>query len=541
MALLYRMGTGNGSGGDLKPYIVQFTCDSAFDNQELVMHYEGTPHAGETVEDVSGIIINGTLTLYPLHDGVWSISVTSVGGNAFSDMITLEKWGTYNVSVSDIGYGDWLKAADIADTFGSLENVLADEKTVRELMTKHASADKLIQWYNANPSKFPLSTFTSSRIAMKWIGLRDYICDKMLAINALRIALINSTYKNYILFESVNGIPIIEVEGAPSGYGRLLNESVPVMTGDTTPIGEAISKTNPTEAFNAFDNNSNTAWNGGVDNNCDIGYKSIKSICVKSIIIGDEENVSSTMGDNTRLKNFIVQGSNSGEFNGEEEDIYVGIYEKKKTDLSNALQKFDFIDNNKNFLYHRVLIIDKYASESNSGIRVTKLQFYGVSYSEEEFGDDGIEMLYDHGVKMCDFVATFDETMGHPTITEESDHILFEVPPYNRFTVTQYIAQKEINNSDSSFKYSIHESSYCSVSQAQTQRGDVCLTKNHTGYGEASSETDIMTNTNTAYKRKIINKIDAIATPYASFSSRALGSGSYTIKWVKLYLIKKGA
>ena len=528
MALLYRMGTGNGSGGDLKPYIVQFTCDSVFDNQELVMHYEGMPHAGETVEDVSGIIINGTLTLYPLHDGVWSISVTSVGGTAFSDMITLEKWRTYNVSVSDIGYSDWLKAADIADTFGSLENVLADEKTVRELMTKHASADKLIQWYNANPSKFPLNTFTSSRIAMKWIGLRDYICDKMLAINALRIALINSTYKNYILFESDNGIPIIEVEGAPSGYGRLLNESVPVMTKDTTPLGKITSIGNYSSDYpakNAFNKANTNGWIGNAVNTSYIQYEFERKISIRKfyVYVYDQNSDSGYV-------EFKLEGSNDG-------DVWIPLVGSVKAECN----KNYLVNTNKGeYKFYRVTPISFTTPEISSS-NGWNFNFFGVSYSEEEFGDDGIEMLYDHGVKMCDFVATFDETGAHPTITEESDHILFEVPPYNRFTVTQYIAQKEINNSDGSFKYSIHESSYCSVSQSQTQRGAVCLTKNETGYGTAHSEKDIMTNTNTAYKRKIVNKIDTIVTPYASFSSRALSSDTYTIKWVKLYLIKKGA
>ena len=81
MALLYRMGTGNGSGGDLKPYIVQFTCDSGYIGQTLTMTYKGTPHAGETVDNVSGTVgSDGTLTLYPMHDGLWKYYTTSNKG-----------------------------------------------------------------------------------------------------------------------------------------------------------------------------------------------------------------------------------------------------------------------------------------------------------------------------------------------------------------------------------------------------------------------------------------------------------------------------
>ena len=78
MALLYRMGTGNGSGGDLKPYIVQFTCDSGYIGQTLTMTYKGTPHAGETVDNVSGTVASdGALTLYPMHSGNWECSCYS--------------------------------------------------------------------------------------------------------------------------------------------------------------------------------------------------------------------------------------------------------------------------------------------------------------------------------------------------------------------------------------------------------------------------------------------------------------------------------
>ena len=637
-----------GGGSSIEPYTVIVSLDEDFKGQPVTLT-QGTEIMRKTCPTTTPYEVE----FKPMNDGVWVASSTTKDGKVVSvDTEPLLEWGIYYMTLkSGFELQEWLNRGRVEKTFTSLDDVLADQQTVRQLMTVHASCEYLYESYLTDNTI--LDTIMNSTYGAKWLGLRDYVCDKFMANETAKATMLNSDNWEYILKDKV---PTMTSDTAPEGeckassiyntyyawnafdgndstnlcttagsdsnwvyykftnpiavyktefieeygnkhikiqisndgtnweditetittiaktskfinskvikyalfvrllqtettslslftlqfYGRSLNESVPVMPDNTMPIGEAISKTNPTEAFNAFDNDSNSTWNGSL-NGSDIGYKSIKSICVKSIIIGDEANVSSTMEDNTRLKNFIVQGSNSGEFNGEEEDIYVGIYEKKKTDLSNALQKFDFIDNNKNFLYHRVLIVDKYASANNYGIRLTKLQFYGVSYSEEEFGDEGIEMLYDNGVKMCDFVATFDETEAHPTITEESDHILFEVPSYSRFTVTQYIAQKEINNSDGSFKYSIHESSYCSVSQTLTQRGSVCLTKNQTGYGTANSEIDIMTNTNTAYKRKIINKIDTLATPYASFSSRALNSNSYIIKWVKLYLIKKGA
>ena len=103
MSLLYRMGTGNGSGGDLKPYIVQFTCDSGYRGQTLTMTYKGTPHAGETVDNVSGTVASdGKLTLYPMHSGNWECSCySSVINTTMKKTIELTYWGTTNVEFTD--------------------------------------------------------------------------------------------------------------------------------------------------------------------------------------------------------------------------------------------------------------------------------------------------------------------------------------------------------------------------------------------------------------------------------------------------------
>ena len=100
MSLLYRMGTGNGSGGDLKPFIINFTCDSGFIGKTVTMEFQGTPHAGETVDNVSGTVTSdGTLTLYPMHDGLWKYYATSDKGTYREGTIELDKWGNYNIKI----------------------------------------------------------------------------------------------------------------------------------------------------------------------------------------------------------------------------------------------------------------------------------------------------------------------------------------------------------------------------------------------------------------------------------------------------------
>lgn len=105
MALLYRIGTGNGSGGDLKPFIVNFICDSGFIGKTVTMEFQGTPHAGEIVDNVSGTVIldstdgKGKLTLYPMHDGLWKYYATSNNGKYREGTIELDKWGNYNIKI----------------------------------------------------------------------------------------------------------------------------------------------------------------------------------------------------------------------------------------------------------------------------------------------------------------------------------------------------------------------------------------------------------------------------------------------------------
>ena len=130
MALLYRMGSGNGSGGDLKPYIVQFTCDSGYIGQTLTMTYKGTPHAGETVDNVSGTVVldgtdgKGKLTLYPMHSGNWECSCySSVIGTTMKKTIELSYWGTTNVEFNDTPDGATVTPTDDVQTWLHCANI----------------------------------------------------------------------------------------------------------------------------------------------------------------------------------------------------------------------------------------------------------------------------------------------------------------------------------------------------------------------------------------------------------------------------------
>ena len=199
MSLLYRMGTGNGSGGDLKPYIVQFTCDSGYRGQTLTMTYKGTPHAGETVDNVSGTVASdGTLTLYPMHSGEWECSCySSVIGTTMKKTIDLSYWGTTNVSFEDTPNGatvtptddvqTWLHCANIWDkSYTTISEVVADTTTLNTLIANENANDYLVR------STTFATDICSNESAMTYIGLNDYCANKLLADSTWLEAICNT-------------------------------------------------------------------------------------------------------------------------------------------------------------------------------------------------------------------------------------------------------------------------------------------------------------------------------------------------------------
>ena len=209
MALLYRMGTGNGSGGDLKPFIINFTCDSGFIGKTVTMEFQGTPHAGETVDNVSGTVASdGTLTLYPMHDGLWKYYATSDLSGYHEKTITLEKWGNYPVELLDTPNGatvtptddvqTWLHCASILDkSYTTVSEVIADTTTLNTLINDNNASDYLARsttWAN---------DVCSNESAMTYIGLNDYCANKLLADSTWIEAICNSAYLEKVLNKCV--------------------------------------------------------------------------------------------------------------------------------------------------------------------------------------------------------------------------------------------------------------------------------------------------------------------------------------------------
>ena len=344
MALLYRMGTGNGSGSDIKPYTVNFNCASGYVGQILTMHYLGT----EIVEDVSGTVASdGTLTLYPMHSGNWECSCySSVTGTTMKKTIDLSYWGVHpTVTFEDRPNGatvtptddvqTWLHCANIWNkSYTTISEVVADTTTLNTLIANENANDYLVR------STTWASDICSNELAMTYIGNNNYCANKLLDNGTWLTAICNSTY-----------------------FEKVLNFKVPTMISYTEPEGEVSASkewTGSTLAYKAFDNNYDDYWASGSTIPAWIQYKFKAKNKVKMIVFA--------LGDkNWAMKDCILQGSNDG----------VSFTDIKSFTNTETTGKKDVTvicsDNTKAYLYYRLYI----STASNSGSTLSKLQFYG--------------------------------------------------------------------------------------------------------------------------------------------------------------------
>ena len=344
MALLYRMGTGNGSGSDIKPYTVNFNCASGYVGQILTMHYLGT----EIVEDVSGTVASdGTLTLYPMHSGNWECSCySSVTGTTMKKTIDLSYWGVHpTVTFEDKPNGatvtptddvqTWLHCANVFNkSYTTISEVVADTTTLNTLIANENANDYLVR------STTWASDICSNELAMTYIGNNNYCANKLLDNGTWLTAICNSTY-----------------------FEKVLNFKVPTMISYTEPEGEVSASkewTGSTLAYKAFDNNYDDYWASGSTIPAWIQYKFKAKNKVKMIVFA--------LGDkNWAMKDCILQGSNDG----------VSFTDIKSFTNTETTGKKDVTvicsDNTKAYLYYRLYI----STASNSGSTLSKLQFYG--------------------------------------------------------------------------------------------------------------------------------------------------------------------
>lgn len=367
MAILYRMGTGNGSGGDLKPFIVNFTCDSGFVGKTITMEFQGTPHAGETVDNVSGTVVldstdgKGKLTLYPMHDGLWKYYVTSDVSVYREGTIILEKWGNYPVELKDIPNGTTVTPTDDVQTWLNCANIWdKSHTTVTEVIADKTTLNALVQNENANDYLVRSTTFSTklcenntNNEAIYYLGLYDSCADKLLADEHWRNAICSAD--------------VLLADGQTHLFEKVLNVKVPTMTDNTSPYGECIrsSAFAGLEAYNAFDNNDSTKWHSDNIANGYIGYKFTNPVCVRKVkFLTEVQNA-------VYLKTYKVQASKNQA--SKDNDEWITLYEGTVENVRPKVEYAEF-ENNENYLFYR---LGECTSYDQNYIIIHTLQFYG--------------------------------------------------------------------------------------------------------------------------------------------------------------------
>lgn len=247
-----------GGGSSIEPYIVNVTCSPSMVGKTVTMTQ------GSTV--LSKICPSSLeVTFKPMNDGLWTVEC-----EGSTKDVTLLAWGAYNVSIY-WGLSGWLKTIGKTTTETNLLVYLNDvnnQADIRELMTRHVSADYLYDWYVTIPSV--LDDVMASTYGAKWLGLRDYVCDKFMANETAKATMLNSDNWEYIL-----------------------KDKVPVMTSNTAPYGEVIHSNVGSYTGNNWDDNlsyyiftNDKVIGAYVENvNFEIGYKFINPILVGRIEI----------------------------------------------------------------------------------------------------------------------------------------------------------------------------------------------------------------------------------------------------------------
>ena len=283
--------------------------------------------------------------------GTWKVTNTNPDHSGSSE-ITCEMYGRYSVTLSsDFTWKKWVTAGGLSvDGYTSLADVLADEKAVRQLVTKHASANILAKAMIKNRAEVR-AKIALSKNAMKWIGLRDYICDKLLADEGAQSDLLASDHWRYIL-----------------------KDGVPYMTSSTSPYGEVTGPPNLMvySSYKIFGKptakDTNDCW-VATPGNEQVNYHFKSPICIKKFSI---INHFPTHTPNRCLKEFSIVASNNGtqwteisKFRGE-----------NYTDSEIHIDSYDLY-NDGFYTYYGIKGLSTYDTQGNYGLG--RLYFYGRS------------------------------------------------------------------------------------------------------------------------------------------------------------------
>lgn len=265
---------------------INFEYDVVPNMQYSNEHYKLT--VGDTVRennfsssklhfDEYGILTVGDGVLEVTYD-VTDSRTGKITHESYTYTINMPYFGrfAYNVTISaDLcSYQGWLESiGKDASSYSTIEDVFADEKLLRELMTRHASVDYLVEWLANNNED--AHTVLNNDYCAKWINLRDYALDMLYAnptVKAVMDEVDKYGYGEWVLIDGT---------WQPKG-------NIPIMTSNTAPYGECITSslystyyTYNCMSVHAFDEQTTSACNGGVGQW--IGYKFTNPIKISRV------------------------------------------------------------------------------------------------------------------------------------------------------------------------------------------------------------------------------------------------------------------
>ena len=451
---------------------VVVTCDSAFAGKTISCTKSGT-----TLTQICPSTSPYTVTFEGLDVGIWTISGI-IEGTTFTT--TAEVQDVSAVLSYGFVWTTWVDTASKLDStdYSTLDELLADEEAVRELMLEHACVDYLSSFSNVTPN---LEKVIENDLCAKWINNSDYALD-FLGANTVIKALMDEAdkygYGEWVITDDTTtpptwapkgNVPVMTANNAPYGtasayqvfdgntstsasgtdfsykfvnpicpkdfycnvsggtlqasndgstwaepisgsyylylrlhfassvsphtiqfYGRELKVSVPVMTSNTAPYGEAIASGSYSNLYPymAFDGNVAQSWQGSTDasgsgNGEWVGYHFPSKFYLKFVDIDGYGY--STPSDIYYAK---VQGSDDG-------TTWIDVIEK--TQLANGVHTCIAVEDTVGYDYLRIIALDS----SMTAFGMYELQFYGLDYSEKEFEVGTTKKwLYDHGVEL---------------------------------------------------------------------------------------------------------------------------------------------
>lgn len=257
----------------------------------------------------------------------------------------------------------------------------------------------LLQSYSATATRIWNFVLQGSNDDNTWENLQSI--EPQVTTDKQYFSINNNSYYKYYRMNYTNPSTVTTQYTNLQFYGRELKVSVPTMTGNTSPWGEAIALSidSTNDKWKAFDGNDSTFW--GV-NDSDlgtsgqwIGYKFGSPVSVRKI-------KNKTVNDNLTLS-FKVQYSDDGV-----------MWSDTGTVVENQVQNGseyinDVADSGAHLCWRSYCV----SASATTRFKHATLQFYGLDYSEHEER----HWIYDHGVEVEEVSLT-------SMATKENDQLL---------------------------------------------------------------------------------------------------------------------